>query len=130
MGKEAAPTDRQAGRCGGGARVARTSIQPQTAGQDTATSAGDPEAAGLARLWADVRRRTIGQAPPNPGGQRDAARLDDRGRDVEEPAARASGRASVATAAKRVRRVSPVGHVGTRLAGGERTRAISGADDR
>ena len=58
------------------------------AGEDAEASAGDSEAAGLARFWADVRRRTVGQASSDPGGQRDAARVDDRGRDVEEQVAR------------------------------------------
>ena len=43
-------------------------------------SSGDPEAAGLAPFWTDVRRRTVGQAAPDPGGQRDPAGMDDGSR--------------------------------------------------
>src|SRR5271157_3178247 len=97
---------------------------------DSETSPGDSEAAGLARFWADVRRRTVGQAAPDPGGQRDAARVDDRGRNVAEQVAPAARGALLAAAAERLWGTGAVGHLGARLAGRKRAGALPGADDR
>ena len=84
----------------------------------------------MARFWADVRHRTVGQATPDPGGQGNPARVDDRGRDVAEQAATAARSASVAATAERLRRTGAVGHLRARLAGRPGASALSGADDR
>ena len=47
----------------------------------------DPEAAGLARFRADLRRRAAGQTASDPGRQRDLAWMDDRSGIVEEQGA-------------------------------------------
>src|SRR5471030_3065281 len=92
-------------------------VKSQAAGRDAEAGTGDSEAAGLARFWADVCGRTVGPAAPDRGGQRDAARMDDRGGNVEEPGSPARSRASMASAAKRIWRAGAVGHQRARLAG-------------
>src|SRR5713101_3370334 len=90
----------------------------------------DPDAARLARFWADLRRRTVSQTVSDTGGQRDPARVDDGGRTVEEQVATAGTSAWLAASAERLWRTGAVGHLGARLAGGPRTGALPGTDDR
>ena len=74
--------------------------------------------------------RTVGQAAPDPGRQRDPARW------MIEAGLWKSKRANVeevhclAAAAKRLRRIGAVGHVRSRLAGRAEAGALPGADDR
>src|SRR6266851_7875901 len=58
MGTHVAEAHEPAGRCRGGAWAAGTALQSQASGQDTEAGHEDPDAARLARFWADLRRRT------------------------------------------------------------------------
>src|SRR5260370_2579243 len=117
-------------RCRGGPWAAGTALQSQATGQDTEAGREDPDAARLARFWADLRRRTVSQTVSDTGRQRDPARVDDGGRTVEEQVAPAGTSAWLAASAGGLWRAAGVGHHAGQPAGGPPTAAHTGADKR
>src|SRR5258708_12206563 len=129
MGTHVAEAHEPAWRCRGSAWAAGTALQSQAPGQDTEAGHEDPDAARLARFWADLRRRTVSQTVSDTGRQRDPARVDEGGRSVEEQVAPAGTGAWLAASAERLWRTGAVGHLGARLAGRPRRGALPGAHD-
>ena len=65
------------------ARTAGPVVEPADRRADAGAGGGAAEAAGVARLRADVRQRAVGQAARHRGQQGDGARMDDGGGAVE-----------------------------------------------
>src|ERR1017187_5774159 len=98
---------------------------------DTGACRRTAEAAGVARLRADVRQRAVGQGARHRPQQGDGARMDGVGRAMEGAVAQTRRGAFLAAATERLQRVGAVGHVESRLAGGaRRSRALPGEVDR
>jgi len=118
-------------RRGCSARTSESAIEPADRRGDTGASHRAAEAAGVARLWADVCERATSSAAQHPGQQGNRARVDGGGRTLESTVAQARRGAFLAPAAERVWRIGAVGYLQSRLAGGARRNgALPGAGDR
>src|ERR1039457_3263911 len=113
------------------ARTTGPVVEPADRRADAGACRGVAEAAGVARLRTDVRQPAVGEAARHRGQQGDGARMDGGGRAMEGATAQTRREAFLATATERLRRVSAVGHVESRLAGRQRrSGALPGEVDR
>src|ERR1039458_8476021 len=131
LGAKAAGAHENRWRRGCRARTAGPVVEPADRRTDAGACRRVAEAAGVARLRADVRQRAVGQAARHRRQQGDGARMDGVGRAMEGAVAQTRRGAFLAAATERLRRVGAVGHVESRLAGGaRRSRALPGEVDR
>src|ERR1700692_1188925 len=98
------------------ARPAGPAIEPADRRADTGACPRFAEAAGLARLRADVCERATGQATQHPGQQGNGAHLDGGGRAVEGAVAQTRRGAFLAPTAERIRRAGSGGYIPSRFA--------------
>src|ERR1035437_3627739 len=131
LGAKVAGAHEDRWRSGCRARTTGPVVEPADRRADAGACRGVAEAAGVARLRTDVCQPAVGEAARHRGQQGDGARMDGGGRAMEGATAQTRREAFLATATERLRRVSAVGHVESRLAGRQRrSGALPGEVDR